>query len=104
MDEEMAARLRRLDEYRLEAFREEISKTDDEMSSLFDHRMTLAKEIGELKQRLGLPVCDPAREEEIISKGVQKAAPEFGPYCRVFLETCIELSKAYQESLRKEET
>ena len=104
MDEEMAAKKRKRDRDELEVLRKEISKTDDEMSGLFDHRMMLAKRIGELKQRLGLPVCDPDREKEILEKGTEEADPELRPYYREFLEKCIELSKAFQESFRKEET
>lgn len=103
MDEAMAAKNKR-DRDELEVLRKEISRTDFEMSGLFDHRMMLARRIGELKQRLGLPVSDPAREQEIFEKAEQETDPLLWPYYREFLEKCIELSKAFQESFRKEET
>jgi chorismate mutase-like protein len=59
--------------------REEIDRVDEELLRLLNRRARLAAEIGELKRRAGLPVLDPAREREVLSR---RRAADAGPLGR----------------------
>jgi chorismate mutase/prephenate dehydrogenase len=61
------------DERRLESLREEIARADDELVELLARRLALAREIGEIKSRLGIPVLDPAREAEVVRRAAAGA-------------------------------
>jgi chorismate mutase/prephenate dehydrogenase len=58
---------------RLAALREEIAALDDALIDILARRAALAAEIGEIKQRLGLPVMDPAREAEVVRRAAAAA-------------------------------
>ena len=73
-----------MDEHRserptLQSLREEITRTDEEMARLFVRRMEISKRIGALKTELGLPVFDPAREEENLRAAASRVAPSGSP-------------------------
>jgi chorismate mutase len=51
---------------RLRELREKISAADEELVRLIGERRRLAQEIGKVKEALGLPVLDPAREAEVV--------------------------------------
>ena len=53
-------------ENKLEKARKIINEVDKEMAELFARRMEAAKLVAEHKKEHGLPVLDPAREEEVI--------------------------------------
>ena len=81
----------------LQRNREIITKIDEEMASLFEHRMRISEEIADLKKELKLPVFDPEREAENLRKAESRVAPDLFIYYRRFLEHCMELSREYQE-------
>lgn len=58
---------------RLAALRAEIAALDDALIDILARRAGLAAEIGEIKQRLGLPVMDPAREAEVVRRAAAAA-------------------------------
>jgi chorismate mutase/prephenate dehydrogenase len=58
---------------RLAALREEIAALDDALIDILARRAALAAEIGKIKQRLGLPVMDPAREAEVVRRAAAAA-------------------------------
>jgi chorismate mutase/prephenate dehydrogenase len=58
---------------RLAALREEIAALDDALIDILARRAALAAEIGEIKQRLGLPIMDPAREAEVVRRAAAAA-------------------------------
>jgi chorismate mutase/prephenate dehydrogenase len=58
---------------RLEALRRAIAALDGELVDLLARRLRLATEIGEIKEHLGLPVLDPAREAEVVRRGAALA-------------------------------
>ena len=58
---------------RLAALREEIAALDDALIGILARRAALAAEIGEIKQRLGLPIMDPAREAEVVRRAAAAA-------------------------------
>nr|PZN91387.1 MAG: hypothetical protein DIU52_04050 [bacterium] len=61
------------DAERLEQLRRAIAALDAELVELLARRLELAAEIGLIKQRLGLPVLDPAREAEVVRRGATLA-------------------------------
>jgi chorismate mutase len=65
--------MRETDELRLDALRTEIARTDDELVALIARRLGLAREIGDIKRRLGAPVLDPAREAEVVRRAAAGA-------------------------------
>ena len=50
----------------LNSLREKIDIIDKELLSLFEKRIEVMKEVGEVKKELGRPIRDPQREEEKI--------------------------------------
>jgi chorismate mutase len=58
---------------RLEQLRQEIASTDQELVRAIAHRLRLAREIGQVKEALGLPVMDPAREAEVVRRAAELA-------------------------------
>lgn len=57
----------------LERLREAITKADDELIQLIGRRRELVLEIGRVKEALGAPVTDPAREAAVVRRAAQKA-------------------------------
>ena len=92
-----------MDERTLWDLRDEITRVDEQMAELFAQRMQLSEKIAGIKRREGLPVFDPAREEENLKKAEERAGDDIRPYYLAFLQKCMDLSKAYQEKLMEEE-
>ncbi len=61
------------EEDRLDSLRREIASLDEELVSLLARRLALVEEVGEVKQRLGLPTLDPTREAEVVRRGAELA-------------------------------
>jgi chorismate mutase len=61
------------DDDRLYRLRNEIARTDDELVALIARRLALARDIGDIKRRLGMPVLDPAREAEVVRRAAAGA-------------------------------
>ncbi len=61
------------DQARLEVLRKEIAALDDQLVDVLARRLAVAAEIGEIKQRLELPVMDPAREAEVVRRAAAGA-------------------------------
>ncbi len=57
----------------LDTLRDQIMELDDELIRLIGRRRDLAVEIGRVKQALGLPVLDPAREAQVVRRGTEMA-------------------------------
>jgi chorismate mutase len=57
----------------LDALRREIADVDDALVALIGRRLDVAAAIGELKQKLGRPVLDPAREAEVVRRAAEHA-------------------------------
>lgn len=62
-----------LPEGRLDELRRRILEVDDELIRLAGERLALVLEVGELKEGLGLPVLDPAREARVVRRAAQRA-------------------------------
>lgn len=61
------------DAARLEQLRTDIATVDDDLIGLLARRLAAVAEIGGIKQRLGLPVLDPAREAEVVRRAAHRA-------------------------------
>lgn len=58
---------------RLEALRQDVASTDEELVRIIARRLQLAQEIGQVKEALGLPIMDPAREAEVVRRAGELA-------------------------------
>ncbi len=63
----------------LNELRSVIDVMDAELIHLLGKRLTLACHLGEIKKRLGRPIDDPAREDEVLAHVAQLAAQEGVP-------------------------
>ncbi|WP_053057508.1 chorismate mutase [Rubrobacter aplysinae] len=52
----------------MKTFRERVDEVDHELVRLLNERAQLVQEMGSYKQEAGIPLFDPRREEEILSK------------------------------------
>lgn len=83
----------------LENARKEINDIDKQMMDLFIRRMKAAENIAQYKKERGLPVYDPAREEQIFNRHSQLDDKVLEEYYRLFLKDTIDISKQYQSRL-----
>jgi chorismate mutase len=64
---------RSADEARLDELRSRIRALDQDLVALVGERRAVALEIGALKERLGLPVLDPAQEARVVRRASELA-------------------------------
>ncbi len=84
----------------LENARKVINETDREMARLFEKRMTAVKDVANYKKLHGMQVFDPQREVEVIERNsALMENQELKPYYVNFLQSNMEISKAYQHRL-----
>ena len=84
----------------LELLRTEIDEIDTALAALFVKRMEAVKKIAAEKQEKGLPICDKAREEAILTdRTAAFSQKDLLPYYKAFLEELLTLSKDYQTKL-----
>jgi chorismate mutase/prephenate dehydrogenase len=57
----------------LDGLRVQIGEVDQQIVDLIARRLDLAARIGALKEKLGLPVMDPAREAEVVRRAAAGA-------------------------------
>ena len=79
--------------------RKKIDKIDEEIVRLFIERMEAAADVAEYKRANNMPVHDPARERQLLSKIAQLAGNDFSDYSKVLYSTILSLSKSYQRAL-----
>ena len=68
----------------LEEIRTEIDALDKQLLALFERRMDLCRDVALYKKEHNLPVFQPEREEKLLEKIEQAAAPKAAvtcPYC-----------------------
>lgn len=73
-----------------------IDAVDERLVELFCERMRLAGAAGVAKSRLGLPLSDDAREQEISARAAQMAGKKLAPYARQFCKALFTIAKEYQ--------
>ncbi|MBQ3861522.1 MAG: chorismate mutase [Clostridia bacterium] len=84
----------------LDLARRTISEVDLEMAALFSRRMEAVKRVAAYKKERGLPVYDPAREDELIRKNAAGIAdPLLREYYVRFLRDVMATSRAFQTRL-----
>lgn len=85
----------------LDILREQIDKIDEKLVELFERRMEISKEIGDLKVHNGVGILNSKREEEVIKKGIANLKDkELTCELEIFLKTIMALSKKVQEKRR----
>lgn len=81
----------------LSDYRGEIDEIDEQMVSLLERRMNLARKVAEYKRVHALPVLQSGREEEVLQKAVAALQdPLYASQARHLMQTLMELSRAAQ--------
>ncbi len=80
----------------LETIREDIDSADRQLIELLKHRFELSLQVAEVKRITGAPVCDPAREREILARLCARAGKEYEAEIRTIYSGIFSLSKARQ--------
>ena len=88
----------------LQDFRRELDGIDSQLLQLFYRRMEITAQIGEYKKENNLPVCDPAREREVLLRIADESPEGLGDYAVTLYSLIFELSRARQNRLRDEKT
>ncbi len=83
----------------IQDIRQEIDTIDDELAALFKKRMAIANEVAASKRERGVPVSDPAREREILSRVTEGADANGEGALRLLFTTLFGISKARQRAL-----
>ena len=87
-------------ENKLDKTRKKINEIDLEMARLFEERMKAAEQVAEYKRAHGMPIYDPIREAEVISRGSLAVSDEgVREYYVSFLKETMSLSRAYQNKI-----
>ena len=84
---------------KLEDSRRLIDEVDAEILVLLKRRAALARRIGELKLRAGLPVVDPMREDVVLGRAVRENGGEMceGALRRIYREILDESQRIQME-------
>ncbi len=84
----------------LKKTRQEISNIDSEIAELFCRRMYAVKKVAEYKSSHGMPILDPAREEEVIINGSKRVSDEeLRSYYVNFIRETMKISRSYQSKI-----
>jgi len=73
---------------RLHELRKEIDEIDKQTIELLEKRVRIAKEIGEIKRELNLPIRDEKREEEVLRR-----AGKFREVFEKIVEVCRDVQR-----------
>lgn len=89
----------------LEHARQEINAVDQEIAVLFERRMRAVEEVITYKMAHGLPIFDPAREEQVIQRNCGLIQdPRLAEYFKEYLQFQMDLSKRYQKMILEEKS
>ncbi len=80
----------------LQDYRKQIDEIDDQLVSLFQQRMEVAKGIAQYKKDQGMAVLDVTREREKLAAVCAQVPPEMRNYTSVLYSSLFELSRSYQ--------
>jgi len=82
----------------IETLRASIDAIDQQILALFESRMALVKEIGEIKKHIQTPVLDTHREQLILTRiKKQLNNKDLEHYAVQLFETLMRVSKDYQQ-------
>lgn len=79
------------------SLRNRIDELDQKLALNFEERLKVASRIGELKEKLGKPITDSDREEEVLNESVSYMDPKYRNHGLEFFKKTIELSKDVQK-------
>jgi len=88
----------------IHSLREEINRTDIQITEAFIRRMNTALEIAKYKQANGLPVHDPIREREVRACAVEQCPPELRIHVELLYNTLFDVSRSYQQCYLSHDT
>lgn len=77
--------------------RNQIDCLDNKIIELLEQRMQIAKQIGKLKNKLGHPITNPQREEEILQRLSEHSSLSY-EQIRLVYQSIFHLTKSLQES------
>ncbi len=80
----------------MENLRSKIDVLDDKLVVLFEERMNIAEQIGQIKRAGSLPVEDRTREREIINRLTKNQSDEMAGYAKILYSTIFDLSRSWQ--------
>ena len=83
----------------LNELRQRIDKTDDEIIRLVTERMDIAAGIAAYKMAHGLPVLQPAREQEKLADVASKSREDLQDEMQALFRCLFEISRSYQNRL-----
>ena len=84
----------------LEQARREIDEADAELAALFERRMRAVVQVALYKKAHGLPIHDPAREEQVLQKAADRIAdPALRPYYLDHVRNRMALARQYEALL-----
>jgi monofunctional chorismate mutase len=90
---------------KLQELRREIQKLDTEIVRLIDRRMSIVRQIANLKKGTGLPILDAAREDAVFTHVVNQPHDEIGTdNLKLFYQTILEISRRIQKEILDEST
>jgi monofunctional chorismate mutase len=79
----------------LESFRKRINNINEQLISLLDQRLDIAKEIGAIKKEQNLPIFNPEREQEILNS-ISKTS-KYPEQTKEIFQKIMDESKKLQE-------
>lgn len=79
----------------IQEYRARIDAIDRQITDLLKQRFALSQKIGEYKQKNGIVVFDPSREQEILTRAQVSADDLSAPVTAVY-QTILEQSKKIQ--------
>lgn len=87
----------------IQDLRKTIDEIDDGIVELYRRRMETVREISRHKREKGLPVADPAREEQLLDRVAERAGAENAEGVRELFRLLMSQSRARQQAERKAE-
>ena len=84
----------------LEQARQEIDAVDAQLAALFERRMRAVVQVAQYKKAHGLPIHDPAREEQVLQKAADRIEdPVLRPYYLNHVRNRMALARQYEALL-----
>ena len=84
----------------IQNLRKTIDEIDDGIVDLYRRRMETVREISRYKREKGLPVADPAREEQLLDRVAERAGAENAEGIRELFRLLMAQSRARQQAER----
>ena len=81
---------------KLQEYREEIEKIDEELAKLICKRMDVSLKIGQLKKENNLSIYDPKREETLREKNLSRVEEKYKKGYNEILNVILKVSKDLQ--------